>query len=307
MKQLTKQTISILMALFMIVGLMSGVNLRTYAEEVTAPVTKAESQTVKAAADSYSVLAFTSDTHNKSDNTAANRLGSWVAKMKDMYGKVDYMSFGGDMANASASESDFWTLTQKDMDKLAEQGVNGVFTTGNHEYSPGSYTNGKNSTTQKYIEDQEAVNADNYRIYCLGSSAYSRQSSSGSGWGWGGGGWNTYDSTQIDALSDYLNSVGNDKPIFIITHYPLHTNGSRTITGASDIIDTLNAAADSGKKIIYLWGHNHTDSDKAYDQIYAPKDSLTYSSGNSKAIKFYYGAAGCMSDSEYGTGSASKG
>ena len=72
----------------------------------------AAEQPLKAAAGT-SILAFTSDTHNKSGNVAANRLGSWLDKMQGIYGrKVDLMAFGGDMANASASQTDFWTLTQ---------------------------------------------------------------------------------------------------------------------------------------------------------------------------------------------------
>ena len=137
----------------------------------------------EAGSSSLTVLAFTSDTHNKDGNAAANRLGIWLDKVAEIYGKkVDVMAFGGDMANASASESAFWTLTQADMDQLANKGVTGVYTTGNHEYSPGSYTHNKNSTTQKYIENAEGKVGDNYRIYCLGSSAYAESSG-----GWMGG------------------------------------------------------------------------------------------------------------------------
>ena len=262
--------------------------------------------TAKAAAGDYSVLAFTSDTHNKSGNVAANRLGTWIEKVKAEYGKVDVMAFGGDMANASANESDFWTLTQADLDQLSQRDVTAVVTTGNHEYSPGNYSNGKNNTTKVYIENSEGIEGSNYRIYCLGSSAYT-ESSGGGSW-WGGGGWNEYTSSQITKLGNYLGSVDSSKVIVVITHYPLHYTSSRTITGAGDVIDALNTAANSGKKIVYLWGHNHTDAPRTetnYDKVFKPGDTITYSSGQSKEINFYYGAAGCMSDSEYGTGSGS--
>ena len=97
-------------------------------------------------------------------------------------------------------------------------------------------------------------------------------------------------------------------PIIIITHFPLHYYGGRTTSRASEVIDLLNdAATNDGKKIVFLWGHNHTMSDTFYDYIYRPGDSIptTYSSSSSKTIQFYYGAAGCMSDFEYGTGSES--
>ena len=259
-----------------------------------------------AADDGLTVLAFTSDTHNKEGNAAANRLGTWLDIIAGKYGSnVDAMAFGGDMASASASESAFWTLTQADMDQLTARGVTGVYTTGNHEYSPGAYTNGKNSTTQVYVENQEGIEGSNYHIYCLGSSAYAE---SGGGGGWSMGGWNKYTASQVTALTNYLNSIDDEKPIFVITHYPLHYTSSRTIDGSGDVIDALNSAAASGKKIVYLWGHNHTDAPRTetnYDKIFKPGDTITYKSGSTKTINFYYGAAGCMSDSEYGTGSGS--
>ena len=82
---------------------------------------------------SLTVLAFTSDTHNKDGNVAATRLGAWLDKMESIYGKkVDVMAFGGDMANAMASQTSFWTLTQADMDQLDSRSITGVYTTGNH-------------------------------------------------------------------------------------------------------------------------------------------------------------------------------
>ncbi len=244
------------------------------------------------------VLTFTSDTHNKSGNQAANRLGSWLDIVADKYGGITLMAFGGDMANASASQSDYWTLTKADMDQLDSRGVEGVYTTGNHEHSPGQYSaSSTDASQQKFKITTEGAEGDNYRIFCLGSESSSSNYSN-----------------QISSLTSYLNRVGNDKPIFIITHFPLHYYGSssswwggRTTTGAADVIDVLNnAVANNGQKIVFLWGHNHTESDTYYDYIYKPGDSFpTTNGGANKTIQFYYGAAGCMSDSEYGTGSAS--
>jgi hypothetical protein len=52
------------------------------------------------------VLAFTSDVHNKhSGNGAANRTGTWLNLMADEnhYGHVDAMAFGGDLMDAGDS------------------------------------------------------------------------------------------------------------------------------------------------------------------------------------------------------------
>jgi uncharacterized repeat protein (TIGR02543 family) len=246
------------------------------------------------------VLAFTSDTHNASGNSAATRLSGWLDKMYGIYGTIDVMGFGGDMASASSYNDTFWTLTQADMDvindKMTAGKLGGVwYTTGNHEYMNGSYTNGSNTTTQQFKEDMEVANTDTYRMYALGSSG-------------GSSNWNKYMDNQITKLQTYINSVGTDKPIFIITHYPLHWTSSRSITNSGQIISILNAASDAGKKIIFLWGHNHTDANKTnvethYDEIFAPGESIQYEQGKNAELNFYYAAAGCMSDSDYGAGS----
>ena len=255
---------------------------------------------------SKTVLAFSSDVHNcykggggyggvtrTDDNISADRLGRWIdAVESELNDVVDVMAFGGDMANASESADNFWTLTQNDIDMLTTKGVEAVLTTGNHEYSPGKISSYNNLTTGQYKVNTEGKEGNNYRIYCLGSESSSSK----------------YSTSQISALTTYLNGAGNDKPIFIITHFPLHYNNGRETDGAGNVIDALNkAVTNNSQTIVFLWGHNHTMSDSYYDQIYGPggDDSITYdSSGNSKTIKFYYGAAGCMSDSEYGGGSA---
>ena len=259
---------------------------------------RVEAETYAAAGDGKSVLAFTSDIHNSSGNVSANRLGTWLDAMKNRYGHIDALASGGDMGNAGASSSAYWDLTQADMDQVSARNITGIYTTGNHEYSPGNYSSSSSSATQKVIKKNTvAAEGNNYRIYCLGSDS-SNQS---------------YSEAQITALTSYLSSVDNSKPIFIITHFPLHSSGGsyyggRTTTNASAMIEALNAAATNGttdtsddKKIVFLWGHNHTLSDSFYDDIYAPGSSISYGSGSS-TLSFYYGAAGCMSDSEYSGG-----
>ena len=238
-----------------------------------------------------SVLTFTSDTHNKSGNVAAQRLGEWIDMVQSKHGKIDAMAFGGDMGDASAgSASNFWTLTKADIAQLTERNVQGVYTTGNHEYNPGDYgSSGSAAPENTYKIVSEGASGKNYRIYCLGSESWS----------------STYSTTQINSLRNYLKNLkenGDTKPIFIITHFPLHYYSSRSTTNADQVIDLLNTAAtEDGQKIVFLWGHNHTMSDTYYDYIYRPGESIEYnSSGSSKKLQFYYGAAGCMSDSEYG-------
>nr|AHF24246.1 calcineurin-like phosphoesterase [uncultured bacterium Contig224] len=250
-----------------------------------------------------SVLAFTSDIHNSSDDTAKNRLNTWLTNIGTKAGidksDIELFGFCGDMGSASANESQFWTYTQSVMTAVNQNGMPGVYTTGNHEFYNGKFSSTTNSVKDNYIKDGEAMEGSNYRIYCLGTDNWDNNS-------------DNYTAAQVTALQNYLASVDNDKVVIILTHFPLHHWGSgmwggRTTANADDVIDALNAATASGKKIVLLWGHNHSQSDTNYDEIFEPGSEIQWgsSSSDTKAFNFYYAAAGCMSDKEYGSGSQS--
>ncbi|WP_050749569.1 Ig-like domain-containing protein [Slackia heliotrinireducens] len=251
-----------------------------------------------------SVLAFTSDIHNSSDDTAKNRLNTWLTNVGDKAGisksDIELFGFCGDMGSASANESQFWTYTQSVMTAVDQNGITGVYTTGNHEFYNGKYNTTTNSVKNNFIKDGEAMVGSNYRIYCLGTDNWNNNS-------------DNYTAAQISALQNYLAGIDNDKVVIILTHFPLHHWGSsgywggRTTANADGVIDVLNAATASGKKIVLLWGHNHSQSDTNYDEVFEPGSVIQWgsSSSDTKEFNFYYAAAGCMSGKEYGSGSES--
>lgn len=250
--------------------------------------------TAATAANSSTVLAFTSDVHNKSDNIAAIRQSNWIDTVIKKYGKIDAMGFCGDMGSGRAKESEFWDYTKAIMDVTDKKGITDVYTTGNHEFKNGNYSGTSNPVAKKFIVDEEGLVGDNYLIYCLGTENWDNST-------------DNYTTDQISKLRKYLTGASADKPIVVLTHFPLHYyKGSQTrkTKNADQVIDVLNEASNAGKKIVLLWGHNHTVSDINYDEIFQPGSIIEYSSGSNKEIRFFYGAAGCMSDSEYGTGSA---
>ncbi|MBR4744161.1 MAG: metallophosphoesterase, partial [Oscillospiraceae bacterium] len=264
--------------------------------------TEAEDGPALRATKTKTVLTFTSDIHNQSNNTAANRLDTWLDHVIDQYGGVDAMGFCGDMGAASGSGDSWWGYVQSVM-TIAENklGAGKVFyTTGNHEFYNGSFASTSNAVKGKYIVGDTAVEANDYIIYCLGTDNWNNNQ-------------DNYTQGQVDKLTSFLATTGTTKPIIILTHYPIHTAssgssgwgmGGRTTTNADLVIDALNAAAGGGRTIILLWGHNHTVSDPNYDQVFAPGTNVEYASGKTKTIQFYHMAAGCMSDSDYGSGSA---
>lgn len=67
-------------------------------------------------------------------------------------------------------------------------------------------------------------------------------------------------------LKSYLDAkvaAGYRKPIFVITHLPLHQTSRGDNLWGKLLADVLNEAAAEGLNIIYLYGHNHSGS---YDQ-----------------------------------------
>jgi hypothetical protein len=272
---------------------------------ISLPVMYAEATDNGAAGggDGRTVLAFTSDIHNDSNNIAAKRLDKWMDRIEDKYGGIDVMGFCGDMGSARANSEQFWTYTESVMDVVDGEAVSGIYTTGNHEYFNGGFdkdnpnpVSGKYKLGEDGTPEDQAGGSSNYRIYCLGTDNWDNHH-------------DNYTAEQIAELTAYLNSAGNDKPVIILTHFPLHCykSGHRTrqTERAHEVIEALNTAAEANnQKIVLLWGHNHTVSDTYYDSIYKPGDSIEYAEGSPAELKFYYAAAGCMSDSEYGTGSA---
>ena len=245
-------------------------------------------------------LAFTSDVHNKSDNTSANRLNTWLNNVSNKIGDVfEVMGFSGDMADASASASNYWTYAQKVMDVVTNNNnvQEGFYVAGNHEHSPGNVTSNSSAASQAIRDIGETKVTGDYAIYSFGAATSSQS-------------FNTSDINNLDAwLEDNTSST---MPVFVISHFPIHYYSSRTTSNAQALVNVLNKYPN----VIFLWGHNHTLSDSYYDEVYTAGDQLQLTSGGNSwwgdsssatyaTINFTYAAAGCMSGSEYSSGSNS--
>lgn len=87
----------------------------------------------------------------------------------------------------------------------------------------------------------------------------------------------------IDAtknLKDWLSAKVSEqytKPIFIITHLPLHNTYRYDNAYSEHLFDVINEAANKGLNIVYLFGHNHAKEYDNYlggDAIFLEKGSL---------------------------------
>ena len=308
MGKLATKFTSILLSITLIIGLCGESCIQpstAYADDEVAAGASSDDELKStdddASADDLTVLAFTSDVHNMSNDTSATRTATWLNLMADAnhYGHVDAVALGGDLgSDRIESASDYFAYSKAVIDAVDGTGVPSIFTTGNHEFDPGDASVNDDKTTisssanptaaSRYLLNAVGKEGDNYIIYCLGSEGYS----------------STY-ANQVASLKQFLDGVAADKTIFIVTHFPLHYASGRVTTSAGDVIDVLNAAAASGKKIVFIWGHNHSNApaDSYYDEIFIPGCKLQYApgSGSKKTIDFYYCAAGCMCDSEYFT------
>lgn len=110
-------------------------------------------------------------------------------------------------------------------------------------------------------------------------------------------------------LIDYLNEkieIGYDRPIFVLSHLPLHYSMRTKLEGdaryAMYLLDALNKAASKGLNIVYLFGHDHSNGWDDYlggSCVYLPKgDKIRVAKAGStsntieKELKFTYMNAG---------------
>ena len=261
--------------------------------------------TVRAQSNDPIYLAFTSDIHTKyGDGTttyaasSVATLDNWVSSVSQNLGGVTFeaMGFCGDLAYTSpASSPTFFARAQTVIDAVSNNSLitKGIYTTGNHEYKPGTFNTVEDDTTlatkANYIVVGEAANTDDYIIYCFGSSQYDEIELP----------------ENLDILEAYLQQHGNEtsadgnlKPIFIMTHCPIHQYNVGEVSGihagtAPQNTDRLISILNNYSNVILLWGHNHSNNQVNYDVIWNTID------GN--PINFTYCSAGCMSDEEYNT------
>ena len=109
--------------------------------------------------------------------------------------------------------------------------------------------------------------------------------------------WNDSDANVKETAADlktYLDArvAANDtRPIFVISHLPLHHNYRLDNTNARYLVDVMNEAGARGLNIIYLFGHNHSGSYDKYlglDRMYfAPGQSILVSDPDLDALEAY--------------------
>jgi len=257
-------------------------------------------------------LAFTADVHyNRNDGTGENPFRAWMEKLRNVVPHVEYMAFLGD--NSSAYSSDTWGEVGALMELADSYKTSGfvltdnLFLLGNHERwttAGGNFDAIRDSVehTRRFMQAGKYLETDGYALYSFGADK-TPEGAPYYGANYGGGGAQMFTEENIEALDKYLKTVSADIPVFIMSHYPIHTFTSpegvdRESGNAEMLIDALNKYPN----VIFLWGHNHSSADPLYDTFFHPGEMLhvgPLAENQMKEIKFYYASAGCMHDAEY--------
>lgn len=217
-------------------------------------------------------IAFTSDVHEKTKN-----LTSWLSGLsKDGISRLDYMVYGGDMADTFNRDN---ITALKRIVKAQYPSACNIFTMGNHEWKG----TGNDIAFKKVTGNTRTgiqVKTDNYMIYTLGAASQEQK----------------FMNKDIKALDTCLAKVDSKMPIFIVSHYPLHmyenSKRCRKTKNAKSLIKVLNKYPN----VIFLWGHNHTIRDTNYGTVKSTGDTIEYKRGKTAVINFTYANLGCMKD-----------
>ena len=232
---------------------------------------------VAANEDSSVYLGFTSDIHD-----SVSELDSWQKNVNAaIEPDLEYMLFCGDysyqlLSGYISSFNDIVSVTTANIKN------GGIYTSGNHDYSNAGTTlcdrpRSEFSSTPGFVRIGEALRTDTYIVYCFGAA-------------WGDL-FGSFTDNDIAALRAYLETAPDDRPIFILSHFPLHYLSSRTIINADKVISILNNYPNT----VFVWGHNHSQSaENNYGKILVSGDKLRYSLTRSSDINFTYVCAGAM-------------
>lgn len=250
-------------------------------------------------------IAFTSDVHyngsTNDDGTPSNSLGrmkSWLANVPAKIGtdQFDEMAFCGDYGDPNINDANkYWSYSAAVMDEINDNSAvatDGFFVNGNHEWQNGDYGNTNNETKNriKVIGTNELVNDAAY-VYSFGASGKDNQTDTG------------FKDSDIANLENYLKNIDSTKPVFIISHYPLHSiteNGKlyRDYKNNTTVINLLNKYS-VNNNIFFIWGHNHSKVEKNGPSTYTEDnyDKINTTSVHGIDIDFVYAAGGAMTES----------
>ena len=187
-----------------------------------------------------------SDFQASSHDAGATIVSGLLDKIKVDYPTMNGFLFAGDYDVQYADSANGKAKLQETVQAVYGAGMHEIYVQGNHD---GDGLVGSTLTASG------ANDAENYGVFVINEKDYM---------------WHNDDEATIkktaENLKAYLNAkrnAGYTKPIFVVSHLPLHYC-MRTRSGGSDgmhanyIFDVLNEAGNAGLNIIFMFGHNHS-------------------------------------------------
>lgn len=224
-----------------------------------------------------------------SDYQASGASGTMQTIMKQI--KNDYDSVYGALLGGDYDHGD-GTTTAADIEAVAADidavfpeipAEHRIYLQGNHESWSELDPNDSN-----LMKKTGAYDTDHYGVYAINHKDYP--------WSYSNPTASLVQSTAA-GLDEYLDAKADeqyDKPIFVMSHLPLHYSTRTSSSGdgqyAKYLYDVLDEAGDKGLNIIFLFGHNHSSTYDDYlggGQIYLEVgDSICVAEQDSKNSYF---------------------
>ena len=246
----------------------------------TCTVTVGESEWSDYAAEEFKgslVIAASDFQHKNGNESSAETVSSILTKISESYGGATGtfgFLFGGDYSYSSLY-ADGTTSGQAALDAAVDSIYSDmdqqIYIQGNHD---------PDDTVGDPLSTSGAHDTDAYGVYVINEKDYP--------WGY----YHSSDMQSItkataEALDSYLDAKVTEeysKPVFVLSHLPLHYSVRTKNEGdgmyAKYLYDVLDEAGDAGLNVIFLYGHNHSSS--GYDDylggsaVYLPvKSSIT--------------------------------
>lgn len=213
---------------------------------------------------------------------------SIMSQIKEDYTSAYGFLFGGDYYAHSTNTTTESTAGKK---QLKEEIVDvlypdmaddtQIYIQGNHDAD--------SLTTDGTLATSGAHDTDYYGVYVINEKDYM----------WYNGDQSTIKNT-ASALDEYLEGKvdsGYSKPIFVLSHLPLHYSNRTVSEGdgkyAKYIYDVLDEAGNNGLNIIFLYGHNHSTS---YYEEYLGNGAVYLAEGDTIYIANEGSQSSCYSD-----------
>lgn len=192
------------------------------------------------------VLAGSDFQNSSGHNAGAEIVNGILREIVLDYPTMDGFLFMGDYDYNYSDSAGGKAKLQETVQSVYGTGMNEVYVQGNHD---------NDNLVGSTLSSSGANDTDSYGVFVINEKDYM---------------WYNNDEATIrntaNNLKAYLNAkrnIGYTKPIFVVSHLPLHYS-MRTRQGGGDgkyakyIFDVLNEAGNAGLNIIFLFGHDHS-------------------------------------------------